>query len=250
MHLSPSDDADDDTVGIAASRRFDAGRKAYDALVQQMLQVWIGFLVLAVLSWAHLRRSYARLLARSHALAQHTTASEAADAWAQTRRAEWRAMCDVARLQREAYAGVARPLEPYVWVLIAFGVPACVMATDWCENRSTAQAGSVAAAGNDPNITYQTCDVWCELALAFRSLAVVVVYFLPRERRAELINVRKTGGLLLARCLRCCGRGSGDKGDEVELVTLSEVSTIGASVAPTTFNPNTLPIFFFTPCDD
>jgi hypothetical protein len=45
--------------------------------------------------------------------------------------------------------------------------------------------------------------VWCELVLAFRSLATVAVFLRTRERRAEFLNVRKTCGLLLGRTQLC-----------------------------------------------
>lgn len=43
-------------------------------------------------------------------------------------------------------------------------------------------------------------DVWCELVLAFRSLATVLVFFLSRERRSELASA----GVLCRGVVACC----------------------------------------------
>jgi hypothetical protein len=50
------------------------------------------------------------------------------------------------------------------------------------------------------------CNVWCEFALAFRSLGAVAVYLANRERRAEIVGVRATFRKLCTRvssCLSC-----------------------------------------------
>ena len=74
------------------------------------------------------------------------------------------------------YEGVARPLEPYVLVFLAFGVPAAIMSTDYCRSHSNAQDVATASlTASNREITYGTCDVLCEFALAFRSMASVLV---------------------------------------------------------------------------
>lgn len=90
-------------------------------------------------------------------------------------------------LCRQTYEDVAKPLEPLVIVFVLFGVPAALMATDYCKENSSARSQSVSISVNSDNtaISYGVCDTACELALAFRSLATVIVYFLRKERRQE-----------------------------------------------------------------
>ena len=122
--LGPADDLDDFGIEAQAGaiKRFERGRAAYDALVQQMLQVWTGALGVAILQWLHLRWRHARAMQRWHRMAAATAAGEAADEWADTRRSGWRAERRALDAQREGYAEVARPLAPYVVVFFLFGV--------------------------------------------------------------------------------------------------------------------------------
>ena len=110
---------------------------------------------------------------------------------------------------------VAQPLEPYIAVFVVFAAPAFVMSTSFCQTGSgaavstavgTSSQGPVSVVysdnGADDNLTFGTCNVWCEFVLAFRSLAIVVVYTfrLPRKHRAQLVAVRSTLRKLWARC--------------------------------------------------
>lgn len=91
--------------------------------------------------------------------------------------------------QKHRYEEIARPLEPYVAVLVLFSWPPILMATDYCADRSGAKVrdGQIFAASA---WTYGTCDVWCEFALSFRSLVSAAVYFYVREHREELTNCK------------------------------------------------------------
>lgn len=117
--------------------------------------------------------------------------AEAVDVWAVTRRSAWGAQRHLLEARREAFKEVAKPLEPYIAVFVVFAVPAFVMSTSFCRDNSGATSGgtssTVGGAGATTTLTYGTCDVWCEFALAFRSLCTVVVYLLSRERRAEFV---------------------------------------------------------------
>jgi hypothetical protein len=136
--------------------------------------------------------------------------------------------------RRDAFNEVAKPLEPYIAVFVVFAAPALVMSTSFCQIHSGASAatgGSAAGnAGNLADFTYGTCDVWCEFALSFRSLATVVVYLVPRERRVELSAVCVTFRKLCNRvvlCIRCApapyARLDNDGiGDEHEMSALVE----------------------------
>eukprot|EP00037_Helgoeca_nana_P031308 m.398176 g.398176 ORF g.398176 m.398176 type:complete len:1112 (+) comp28369_c0_seq2:30-3365(+) len=237
VHADPADDVDDDYAGIAAGKRFESSREQYDTLVQRMLQAWIALLLGAVLAWMLLRRAYAQLLARSRAVLRTAAKGEASDDWALTRRSEWRSSRELVQMQKQAFADVARPLEPYLAVFVVFGVPAIVMATDFCQTRSTATTGGASADTNTPNIVYGTCDIWCEFILAFRSLATVAVYYRSRERRAELVDVRTTLRLLSRRFGSCCSPSNAP----VELSPLATAPLVagGARVAETDFELDT-----------
>jgi hypothetical protein len=159
--------------------------------------MWI---VLRVLHWHALRAL------RTEAMAAEL--AEEADDWADTRRSAWKARRRCLELRREAFNEVAKPLEPYIFVFVVFAAPAFVMSTPFCQSHS----GATSAIGGSSNLnaftdfTYGTCDVWCEFALAFRSLGTVAVYLVPRKRRAELVAVRTTWHKLCARvvgCVRC-----------------------------------------------
>ena len=66
--------------------------------------------------------------------------------------------------------------------------------------RGGLRAGS-AHAYTDDSITYGMCNIGCELALAFRTLATVCVYFLVKQHRAELADVRTLFTRLWSRIL-------------------------------------------------
>lgn len=200
-HAGETDDRDDDAPNVVAAQQFDAARNSYDALVQLMLRVWLGFLAVAIVMWFCLRSVYRTLVQFSRHLDARMAELEAADEWADTRRTAWKAKKDFIQMQRIAYATVAAPLEVFVIMFIIFGAPACVMATSFCRQNSGASlTGSSAGVGAN-EISYGTCDAWCELVLSLRSIATVVAYFNSRSRREELYNFRKTFRLLVSRVL-------------------------------------------------
>ena len=96
----------------------------------------------------------------------------------------------------ESYDELFRPLEPFVAVFIAFGIPACVMTTDYCRERS--KYTSVNDDGVD-TMSIGTCDLTCELILSFRSVATVAVFFYSRENRSDFYNLRTLWTRLRAR---------------------------------------------------
>lgn len=157
LHIDPSDDFNDDGPGHGASLRFESARSEYDGLVQRMLQVWAGLLGAVVLSWVGFRRRYTLLLRAWKEVLLAAAAAEAEDEWADTRRGAWKAQRAMLALQREAYAAVAAPLELYVIVFMAFGIPATVMATSWCLDHSSAEVSDSVKGLVEGQITYQTC---------------------------------------------------------------------------------------------
>jgi hypothetical protein len=195
-HLDAGDDFDDDDPATPAGQQFTKGRGMYDTLVQQMLQVWIAFLVLCILLWFYLRYTFARLIQR-----WRVDLSEAEDQWNRdlcatdlqgVRKTKRRFL----ELTKETYEELFRPLEPFVTVFIVFGVPACVMATDYCHEHSQVSAK---VDGFANIIKVEKCDAVCELILSFRSAATVAVYFYSREHRNEVYHVRTLWRRLRAR---------------------------------------------------
>jgi hypothetical protein len=208
-HASPSDDLDDFQPFSTASVEFQSGRTQYDKLVRDMLVVWDGVVGVAVGLWVALRISHVRALRALRFEVDVAARAEGLDTWRDTRQSAWSARRALLEAQREAFNEVAKPLEPYVFVFVVFAAPAFVMSTSFCQKHSGASAtyvsnnGYVSAAAD---YSYGTCDVWCELVLAFRSLGAVAVYLVSRERRAEIVDVGATWRKLRARvigCIRC-----------------------------------------------
>lgn len=143
-----------------------------------MLLVWDVLVGLAVGLWAVLRILHVRALRLLGNEAAAATHAEATDVWIDTRRSVWEAKRRFLELQREAFTEVAKPLEPYIAVFVVFAAPAFVMSTSFCQRHSGASAASAAvvlSVGGSTNVTYGTCNVWCEFVLSFRSIGTVFV---------------------------------------------------------------------------
>ena len=103
--------------------------------------------------------------------------AEANDEWRDTRWSAWEARRRLLEARREAFNEVARPLEPYIAVFVVFAAPAVLMSTTYCDEHSGVREenGHYEGVGGVRKRTYGMCDVLCEFALAFRSLASVLV---------------------------------------------------------------------------
>jgi serine/threonine protein kinase len=206
-HAASTDDIDDDEPSVEATKLFQSGRNAYDNLVRDMLIAWDALVGVAVVMWLVLRVMYARATRLLRVEAAAAARAEETDEWADTRRSTWEARRQLLNARQSAFAEVAKPLEPYIAVFVVFAAPAFVMSTSFCQEHSGATLESVhtySATGSSVGITYGTCDVWCEFALAFRSLGTVIVYLVPRERRVEIASVRTTWHKLWVRAITCC----------------------------------------------
>jgi hypothetical protein len=150
---------------------FATARNEYDTLVQQMVQVWIVFLGASIVLWFYLRWTFTRLK-KSWLL----TLSEAEeqwdrDLWAPDQQGERQTKRRFFELTKESYDELFCPLEPFVAVFIVFGIPACVMATDYCQDRSQVSAtGASYVSGNVAAITVGKCDVTGLRAHSFLSI--------------------------------------------------------------------------------
>eukprot|EP00035_Acanthoeca_spectabilis_P007620 m.139478 g.139478 ORF g.139478 m.139478 type:complete len:1141 (-) comp14018_c0_seq2:130-3552(-) len=225
-HFSPDDDVNDDgwTVGAEAGARFTHGRQRYDALVSTMLWVFNGLLGVTVLAWAGLRLAYRRAVRRWRLKADAIVHEEEQDVWRETRRSEWASRLQLAELQREGYVEIAAPLQPYVLVFLLFGIPAVVMSTNYCQAKSGAVISELAlgASGTERNVTFGECSVWCEFALAFRSLGAVAVYLLQPDRRAECFRLPTLARKLWARVRQLGSRGEDRRAAVYEINALAD----------------------------
>eukprot|EP00035_Acanthoeca_spectabilis_P015826 m.317844 g.317844 ORF g.317844 m.317844 type:complete len:1135 (+) comp16442_c0_seq2:26-3430(+) len=207
--LIPQDDADDDAskpVGLPATAlaTYDKGRANYDELVRVMLLVWDALLGIAILLWVSLRIMYRRTILQWRRQAAAVINAANRDAWRDTRQSAWRADHASLASVRETYTAVAEPLELYVAVFVVFAVPAVLMSTEFCQQRSSASEKRQKYTGfmTWAPVQYGTCDTWCELVLSLRSLATVAVYLRHRQRRKEFADVPKLWWLLRCRLIR------------------------------------------------
>lgn len=237
-HLSADDDVNDDTPSASATDRFDAERDAYDRVVREMLLAWNVLAGGTIVLWAAARVLYSRKVGELRVEEEATTAAEAEDEWRSTRQSGWNARRRLLTAQRSAFADVALPLEPYLAVFAIFLVPAVVMSTSQCEDDSGAEfKRSGAAASGSDNVTFGMCDVGCEFALSFRSLATVAVYVAQRERRAEVVAFGATFSKLASRVVSSCSDTPGNPlqgpdSDATELANLIDCAETETEVSP------------------
>jgi hypothetical protein len=189
-YLGANDDLDDDEPQISEDQKYSTARNEYDTLVQQMLQVWIAFLGMSILLWLYLRWTFSRL-SKSWLLTL-TKAEEQwnRELWAPDQQGERQTKRRFLELTKESYDELFRPLEPFVAVFIVFGIPACVMATDYCREHSRVRLNGLLTGAVVESLTVGKCDVVCELILSFRSIATVAVFFYSRENRNEIYHFR------------------------------------------------------------
>jgi hypothetical protein len=145
-------------------------------------------------------------------------------------RSAWDERRQLLEARHEAFNEVAKPLEPYIAVFVVFAAPAIVMSTTTCQSHSGASAvADTTTNSGSTDLTYGSCDVWCEFVLAFRSLGTVAVYLASRERRIELVAVGTTWRKLWTRVRGCTRRTPAtyahlahDRGSEFEMDVLGE----------------------------
>jgi hypothetical protein len=151
--VSRDDDIDDKAPSESAGHRFAAEQGQYNQLEQHMLQAWLGLLGVAIALWLVLRWSHRRMLAAWATVNAESKTAEMADEWAATRRSKWHALRRELAMQRKAHIEVSRPLEPYVLIFVVFGVPAAVMASNFCRDDSHATTDAASDRGSNGSIT-------------------------------------------------------------------------------------------------
>jgi hypothetical protein len=169
----------------------------YDALVASMVQVWLVLLFGMLTLWAYQRFVlFARLQRNLSASKSQYEAAVEADLLASlSRGTELRRT--LLELQNQGWREIAKPLDPYIVVFIAFGLPAAVMGTTVCEDESVEAEHVV------------SCQHVCEMVLSFRTLATSAVYFSKKECREQLFAFKlllsKVGGRACGTFLRLAG---------------------------------------------
>lgn len=143
---------------------------------------------MATLCWIYQRLLYHELLMQwRHATAQH-------DAFAETDAAAIIGLDPTVsskrkllQLRKLAYDEVAKPLEPYILVILTFVIPQIIILTSWCksQNETVYYAGQT----TDPDAA-MPCLTVTELVLAFRAPCLGVVYFLDRNARSQTFHFR------------------------------------------------------------
>ena len=103
-------------------------------------QVWIGLLGIAIAAWLFLRVVFRRLMTAWHHRLDESAQQWDRDLWASWQQGEKMTKLRVLTQVKEVYEEIARPLEPFVVVFVLFGIPACVMATDFCKENSAAHS--------------------------------------------------------------------------------------------------------------
>jgi hypothetical protein len=136
------DDQNDFVPGQSASRQFDSARGQFDTLEQTMLRIWLGLLGLAIAIWLGLRWQFTRLSSAWRQMRIDAEADWDRDLWAQGSEGERQMKKRLLDMVKDGFEEVARPLEPFVAVFVLWGVPAMMMATDFCQYQSGATAGT------------------------------------------------------------------------------------------------------------
>ena len=209
MDALDTDQAGGRAATNAATASADAAAKskaglALNVIEARLLQVWLGFLGVVLAAWGVQRLYLHRLIVGWNTRMLEVVESVEYELWTrgskevEEQRARHRILL---AQQKQSYLEIARPLEPFIAVFVAFSIPAIVMATDVCARRSSSQA-------------YVECDILCQFVLSFRALATSGVYFSDAQCRAQL----RAPGTLLCKVGRrlagfggwCCGKLAGD----------------------------------------
>ena len=185
---------------------FNGAYNRYSTLVMDLLRGWLWFLGVVLAAWIG-QRVYLHTLSLEWSAASESNEEDMArdlwnvsDPYVQGQRANKRLLL---AKRKEGYIEVARPLEPYIAVFVAFSIPAIVMATDFCTTINDKDAA-----------TMVSCDVICEMVLSLRTMATVMVYFANPQCRGELLDHatlrRKVWLRLRGFGQWCCGTAAGD----------------------------------------
>ena len=216
-----------------------------EAFIRRLLDGWIGLFVVFVLAWLCQRLHLRQLLREWREARTDARQDWKRDLWNTSNPAvqeERDRKKQLLTLQRESYLELAKPLEPYVGVFVAFSIPAIVLSTRWCDEQSN----RIWDRGSGPAIT---CWNTCILILSLRSLATAAVYFSDPQCRAELLDVgtlgRKFWGRLCGFCAWAVGHESGGRGLRFDRDNLEQVRVIddrgSDEVADTVMDPRAGP---------
>ena len=106
-HAFSADDLDDDQAGIMAATTFASAREEYDMLLQDMLQMWLGFLGIAIVMWVALRIEFRGKLSHWGVVLAEQEEEWSRDLWAPTQKNELINRRRLVSLMREGCALVS-----------------------------------------------------------------------------------------------------------------------------------------------
>eukprot|EP00041_Stephanoeca_diplocostata_P042238 m.10488 g.10488 ORF g.10488 m.10488 type:complete len:457 (-) comp7521_c0_seq1:341-1711(-) len=139
--------------------------------VSLMLRIWFVPFSMTLILWLLSRYVYHLLCVEWKMDFQRATETWNRDLWAEDDQQIRERREKILNLRRDAFAELATPLEPYVAIFVVFAIPAIIMSTDYCVQRS-----KIPFFCTSPN----------EMVLAMRSLAVATVYFLNNDNFQQL----------------------------------------------------------------
>ena len=211
----------------AQLRRYDHLSQAFNALPGLLWGWALGPVVVALLAWLYQRRLFSRMVVEWRAATARNEALEATDVLAavgldpgaRTRRV-------LLKHQMQAYTELVKPLEPYVVVISLFSIPQIVGVTHFCQTQTQAAYRKGANGHTD---TALPCEDIAALVLAFRAIALAMVYLRDPQTRAEAFDLPDIWRRLWNQ--RSGGRGRRGGGVRFEPGELDKVALVGRSTS-------------------
>ena len=165
--------------------------RAFNSLSGTLWGLALGPAALATLGWIYQRMLYRELLKDWKRAKDRNDDFEETDVMAMIGldpHSEIRSK--LLALKKEAYDDVVKPLKPYVVVIILFMVPQAIAVSKKCQVQTEDTLEQGEYGDGDAALP---CQYFCELAFAFRTVALALVYILRSNRhgwaRSELLGV-------------------------------------------------------------
>ena len=181
-------------------------QKAVSALPGLFWGVALGPVAVALLCWIYQRLLYSEMVKAWRAAAAR---QQALDATSGLVRAgldpSVRSRLVLLEVRKQAYAEVVRPLEPYISVIFLFSIPQIVGVTQRCQ----IQTSDAYSKGLNGDVVSLPCEPIVQFVMAFRPIALAVVYLWDARVRAEAFDIPDAWRRLRNR------RGGGGRGGGV-----------------------------------
>jgi len=183
-HSHENDDENDLDPQFAGARRFDGAADDYNNLVQLAMRVWLAFAGAVFFAWLRFVYRYFHMQHSTQSTSQQLQYDENDNHWIGSRSTASRARHRLLAESKKTYSTIVGPLAMYVHVFVLFLPPAVVMATGFCLEHSAATAATTPPGATRVDITYSVCNVACEFALSFRTVATVAAWVLARDEQS------------------------------------------------------------------